>query len=189
LPSNGSSGGILVCINENNFEIIDYWIIQFSINIIIKNKNSEFTWLYTIVYGPPSPGQKSQFRKELQDIRVLSTLPWLVGGDFNVVRNKQERKGLTFNHSVSRKVNSFISENSLKDMRPRDRLYTWSNFISNPSFVCLDKFLCTIEWKNEFSNYLSKSLPRYQLDHNALIIKISTTISLNNNVIINFDKK
>jgi hypothetical protein len=58
------------------------------------------------------------------DIRALSDAPWLIGGDFNMVRNMQERKGHTYNYSLSKKFNSFISSHMLIDLRPKDRLYT-----------------------------------------------------------------
>jgi hypothetical protein len=60
LPFIGRSGGILVGINENKFEVSDSWILTYSISII-KNKDSGFTWLFTIVYGPVSLGLRRDF--------------------------------------------------------------------------------------------------------------------------------
>jgi hypothetical protein len=45
-------------------------------------------------------------------------------GDFKVVRSRAERKGKTFNHSVSVKFNAFINTNSLIDLKVSDRKYT-----------------------------------------------------------------
>jgi hypothetical protein len=111
---------------------------------MIKNKDSDFIWMFTSVYAPTSIGMRKYFWKELADIRALSNVPWLIGGDFNMVRNRLERKGKIYNHSISIKFNSFIFTNMLIDFRPKDRLYTWSNLRDNPSFACLDRFLCSI---------------------------------------------
>jgi hypothetical protein len=108
---------------------------------MLKNKDSGFIWIFTSVYAPTSLGLRNNFWKELIDIRSISNVPWLIGGDFNMVRNRSEHKGNIFNHSVSRKFNSFIDNNMLIDLKANDRLYTWSNLRDNPSFACLDRFL------------------------------------------------
>jgi exonuclease III len=42
LPSQGRSGGILLGINKGKLEILDSWILSFSISIMLKNKSSNF---------------------------------------------------------------------------------------------------------------------------------------------------
>jgi hypothetical protein len=126
--------------------------------------------------------------RELTDIRNFSDVVWLIGGDFNVVRNKQERKERSYNHSISTKFNSFININHLLDLRPQDRLYTWSNLREYPSLACLDRFLCTLSWEREFPNCINKSLPRYQSDHNTIILLTNNSITLDNTIPIRYDK-
>jgi hypothetical protein len=79
-----------------------------------------------------------------------------------MVRFKNERKGTTFNHVISRKFNTFINYNELIDLRTTDRSYTWSNLRITPYFAMLDRFLCSTSWESEFPLCISKSLPRYQ---------------------------
>jgi hypothetical protein len=147
-------------------------IKTFSITIILKNRNNGFEWMYTTIYGSTRISLKNNFWLELQPIRNQYDLAWLIGGDFNVVRFRTERKGLFFNHSISRKFNSFISHNQLIDLKPTDRSYTWTNKRIRPSFALLNRFLCSITWENKFPDSTSKSLPRYQFDHNIFNIKI-----------------
>jgi Endonuclease-reverse transcriptase len=126
--------------------------------------------MFTTVYGPTLLNLRNDFWNELNNIRTFSDVAWIIGGDFNVVRYRSERKGKFFNHSVSSKFNSFINSHHLIDLRPSDRKYTWSNLRNNPSLACLDRFLCTTAWERKFSYCANKSLPRYQSDHNALIL-------------------
>jgi hypothetical protein len=121
--------------------------LDFSITVLIRQKSLGFIWLYTSVYGPTTPNLRNIFWRELSNIRQYSDVSWLIGGDFNVVRNRNERKGRTFNHSVSVKFNSFINSNNLIDLKVSDRKFTWSNMRDNPSFACLDRFLCIIPWR------------------------------------------
>jgi hypothetical protein len=105
-----------------------------------------------------------------------------------VVRYRSERKGRTFNHSVSTKFNNFINNNQLIDLKSQDRRFTWSNMRIIPSMTCLDRFLCTTSWECKFSNCLNKSLPRYQLDHNANILLTDNTSRTDKNLAIKYDK-
>jgi hypothetical protein len=116
--------------------------------------------MFTSVYGPSNLRLRNNFWIELTNIRSISNVAWLIGGYFNVVRSRAERKGRTFNHSISNKFNTFIHRNQLIDLRTHDGLFTWSNLRIRPSFACLDRFLCTTSWEIEFPNCLNKSLPR-----------------------------
>jgi hypothetical protein len=111
LPSVGIAGGILIGVKENKFVILNSWILTYSITILIKNKNLGFIWMFTSIYGPIIPSQRNNFWNELNDIRKFSDVVWLIGEDFNVVRNRSEIKGHTFNHVVSAKFNNFINSN------------------------------------------------------------------------------
>lgn len=94
----------------------------------------------------------------------------MVNGDFNTARNIFERKDKTYNHSVSRRFNAFIDDMNFMDFKPQDRKFTWSNYRSKPSFALLDRFLVNLEWDKKFSFSYITSLPRYQSDHNAIIL-------------------
>jgi hypothetical protein len=124
------------------------------------------------------------------DIMALSHVPWLIGGDFNMVRNRQERKGHTNNCSISRKFIFFKSSHMLIDLRPKDRLYIiyMVKLRDNPSFAFLDRFLYSISWEKEFPGCISNSLSRFQSDHNALILKTTASNHINMNQIIKYDK-
>jgi hypothetical protein len=161
LPSIGRSGEILVGINEDKLEIINQFLLTFSITLIFKNKTSGYVWMYSTIYGSTINSQRNIFWQELSHIRSISNLPWLIGGDFNVVRYRSEKKGRSFNHSISNKFNSFINTHQLIDLKMTDRKFTWSNLRKLPSFACLDRFLCTTNWEHEFPYCISKSLPRY----------------------------
>jgi hypothetical protein len=118
--------------------------------------------MFTSIYGLSTVNLRNNFWNELSNIRTLSNVAWLIGGNFNVIRYRSERKGMIFNHSVSIKFNNFINNNQLIDSRPQGRRFTWSNMRILPSPVCLDRFLCTTSWEREFPNCLNKLLPRYQ---------------------------
>jgi hypothetical protein len=80
--------------------------------------------MFTSVYGPTLLRLRNNLWSELSNTRLLSDVAWLIGKDFNVVRHRSERKGRSFNHSISKKINNFINNNQLIDLKSNDRLYT-----------------------------------------------------------------
>lgn len=86
--SQGSSGGILVSINETKFELLNSWIMDFSISLHLRNKNEDFEWLFTVVYGPVISSQRSLFLAELRAISLFGIQSWLFCGDFNLIRTR-----------------------------------------------------------------------------------------------------
>jgi hypothetical protein len=92
---------------KKKLEIIQSWILTFIVTILVKYKSTGFIWMFILVYGPNTLSQRNEFWRELINIRTYFDVVWLIGGDFNVVRNRQERKDRTYNHLVSVKFNSF----------------------------------------------------------------------------------
>jgi hypothetical protein len=52
-----------------------------------------------------------------------------------------------------------------------DRLYTWSNNRSNPTFEKLDRFLVNPEWDLLFHNAMVRGLDRSLSDHAPLVLE------------------
>jgi Endonuclease/Exonuclease/phosphatase family len=83
----GNSYDILVGINNSLFSILNVWVIDFLISILLTNKNNNFSWLLTFVYGSVL-SYKFFFLFELRAISQIGYDFWLVGGDFNLIRKK-----------------------------------------------------------------------------------------------------
>jgi hypothetical protein len=64
-PSQRNSGGILVGINDSLYQVLDQWILDYSITVCLKNKADSFIWIFTVVYGPSTTSQKHEFLQEL----------------------------------------------------------------------------------------------------------------------------
>jgi hypothetical protein len=59
---------------------------------MIRNKASGLEMMYTTVYGPTKANLKINFWLELQHIRNLNNLTWLIGEAINVIRYRNEKK-------------------------------------------------------------------------------------------------
>lgn len=94
-PSEGRSRGILCFWDEDKLVVEEVVIGIHSISLRCKFINSDFTWMFTGVYGPPNPLDRKDLWRELEEIRGLWQLPWVLGGDFNEIRFMHERTSET----------------------------------------------------------------------------------------------
>ena len=112
---------------------------------------------------------------------------WLIMGDFNMIRRQSERTGLTFNHIISSRFNSFIRNNQLMELSLPDRKFIWARSLNSSSQALLDRVLCSTTWNAHFNLSKLSSLPRTYSDHNPIILD-TQAIVFHHSKLIRFDK-
>jgi exonuclease III len=91
LPPHGRSGGILVGINSDTLQVLKVSTGDFCVKLHIKCKRDGFEWILVPVYGAAQDEHKAEFLAELVRTCESETLPMLVGGDFNIIRKREEK--------------------------------------------------------------------------------------------------
>jgi hypothetical protein len=89
--SEGNSRGLLVGINISLFFILQTSILDYSIYVLLQNKQDSFTLLLTFVYGHVLSSHKKLFSEKIKFLSQLGCSSWLIGGDFNLLRKKYEK--------------------------------------------------------------------------------------------------
>jgi hypothetical protein len=87
----GRLGGILVGLNLDYFKIDQIVQGNFFMKFNLHNICNNFTWIFIAVYGPAHEEGKYSFLQELTQACNTETLPILIGGDFNIIRNQNEK--------------------------------------------------------------------------------------------------
>jgi hypothetical protein len=64
---------------------------DFYVKFHLRNKDDGFRWVLVAVYGAAQDEYKENFLAELVKTCANEDLPVLVGGDFNIIRNRQEK--------------------------------------------------------------------------------------------------
>jgi Endonuclease/Exonuclease/phosphatase family len=93
LPSVGSAGGILMGFNSSLFTSIFWHIGKYSITTYLENHFDKVKWACATVYRPVDPVLKLNFWDELTDIGLSWAGTWVIGDDFNAIRNRSEKIG------------------------------------------------------------------------------------------------
>lgn len=167
LPSIGRSGGILFGCDSELVSVVSVIKRQFSLSVILKNRTDNVEWMYTIVYAPVLITLKSAFWEELKQVRLSWAGIWLVSGDFNSIRTRDEKLGHNFNIRLSRKFNDFIHDSQLIEYKLTQRRFTWND---GTHFALLDRFFGSIEWDTQYEFCFVQDLSQFGSDHCPLLL-------------------
>ena len=90
-PSRGKSGGILCGISKDKFDILMTKCGKYILQLTLFDKSRNCSWALMIVYGATHDEQKPEFIVELSSMCHSTNIPYLVGGDFNIIRHCGEK--------------------------------------------------------------------------------------------------
>ncbi len=148
-------------------ERVEEAVGTFSVSCKFQNVSSRFEWAFSGVYGPIRNAERRLFWEGLSGICSWWDVPWVVGGDFNIVRFPSERVGSDQTSPAMRDFSDFISSLGLLDIPMEGGNMTWSNSMSRPR---LDRFLFSPSLEDHFSKIIQRHLPRLLSDHFPVLL-------------------
>lgn len=89
--SKGKSGGILVGILIERFDVGSFKQGEFMIQMNLWDKVVKTKWNLLVVYGSAHDENKMSFLAELSHFCATNTEPMIIGGDFNITRYLKEK--------------------------------------------------------------------------------------------------
>ncbi|XP_058722527.1 uncharacterized protein LOC131594419 [Vicia villosa] len=122
----GMSGGVITLWKEGSIEV------EFSFKgegyLGIKVLSKEFFYYMVNVYSPCCLRKKKLLWEKLLELKEkFSDGEWLLGGDFNAVKHRSERKGrgMFVNDSESSLFAEFIGESGLVEVPCKGKKFSW----------------------------------------------------------------
>ena len=122
------------------------------------------------VYGAAQPEFKEKFLTELVQACRKESLPVLIGGDFNIIRNPSEKNNDKFDSRWPFLVNAIIDGLDLREIEMSGRKFTWANSKTVPTYERLDRVLASTEWEQKFPLVTVDALTRKISDHTPLLL-------------------
>ncbi|XP_015169816.1 uncharacterized protein [Solanum tuberosum] len=96
------------------------------VTIQFKHNNKEF--IISVVYARCNALKRLELWEELESIAERVQYPWIIGGDFNVILNEEEKLGgLEFSPNEAIDFAAFISSGALSEVRWLGSKFTWWN--------------------------------------------------------------
>eukprot|EP00253_Pinus_taeda_P009203 PITA_09203 len=177
----GSAGGIAILWNPNDI-ILDSWTsmsrILTGLGRIVGTKEQV---VISGVYGPPSPGEKENFLNSMKIIlRLYSEAAWIIGGDFNLIKSLEEKKGgIRKRDHFMDKFNELIEDLRLVDIQTINGICTWNNRRGGKNQIAsrLDRFLVSEGIMNKDIFVETKIMPSLGSDHWPIRLEVDIKVN------------
>ena len=176
VPAIGSRSGILTAWNSASFSQQSFVSRRYSLSVTLASTSSNHTFTLTNVYGPADHSLTDAFLHELQELPTHISGPWLLVGDFNLLRSTSDKNNPLFNSSLAESFNTCINSLALLELPLLDRLYTWSNKRATPTLARLDRAFLDTDFSCLFPDSTLTSRVRSTSDHVPLLLTLHTNI-------------
>ena len=116
------------------------------------------------VYGAAHDYSKDDFLIELASMCSHTQVPYIVGGDFNILREIGDKNKTMSRSPYVDKFNSLINSLCLREIHMGRGKYTWTNKQKHPTLEKLDR------WEDLFPLVTARKLVTDMSDHNPLLL-------------------
>ncbi|XP_077252323.1 uncharacterized protein LOC143891665 [Tasmannia lanceolata] len=135
----------------------------------------------TAVYGRNYGGDRKALWENLELVNAAIQGPWIVLGDFNVIRSYDERSGGSpHKQNDIEDFNSCIYNCCLANLRSIGHSLSWNNraTMSERKYARLDRALVNDLWLQDFPLGFAEYRPPGISDHSPIIVSLNTHTSL-----------
>lgn len=139
--------------------------------LTLQQKADDFAWRLISVYGPVKDNLKQDFLNDLNVLIKSVDIPTLIGGDFNLIRRREEKSSGNVNVHLMDTFNDFVANTELRELHRGGGQYTWSNKQVQPIMVVLDRVFMNASWEAHFPLVTTHSITRVGSNHNPLMVK------------------
>lgn len=176
----GTEGGTISTVNTTYFQVVSFTHLTFSSTLILQSTACARNIAITNIYAPSSRALKQSFLNELLTIAQPDDSPWLIAGDFNLLRFPSDKNNHAFRQSEANAFNQTLDDLALIELPLLDRQFTWSNNRDTPTLERIDRASFNLGWADAFPNTSLSSLTRFTSDHVPLLVHVTTTIPRSN---------
>jgi len=148
------------------------------IDMLYNDFQDDWTMRITCIHALYVYHTRQLFWDELREISYANTFPWLCIGDFNDVLYPWEKFGkkpADRNRMLS--FRALINDCSIMELPNKGCKFTWMKNHMGDELVkeCLDRAMCSMEWRLLFPAAKVFVLPAIGSDHSPLIINSSAS--------------
>ncbi|KAL2237583.1 UNVERIFIED_CONTAM: hypothetical protein Sindi_0950000 [Sesamum indicum] len=171
----GSSGNRIWIAWDKNF--IDVDVVECGTQFIHCHVNIRALYesiAITVIYGANELVERRALWDSMETIAMQSAdIPWLVGGDFNTVRDLSEICGVSGDIRMAMEdFNTCIQNTGLLPFPMQGEWYTWHNCSAGPRNLWkrLDRMLINDRWMAQFPTSYYSSLTARTSDHSPMVL-------------------
>jgi exonuclease III len=126
-PANGTAGGILNALSNRHFDLVSHSIGTYSLTSEIKILANNNLIQISNIYAPTDHALKQDFLDQLPSLAPTQDTPWMLLGDFNLMRHSSEKNTYNFRQHEADTFNDMIHSLALIELPLLDRRFTWTS--------------------------------------------------------------
>ena len=128
----GSRGGILTAWNTSLFSLDSFISGRHTLTTVLTAAASEQRLTVTNVYAPADHRDSKHFLADLHELQPQISGPWVLTGDFNLIRCTTEKTTGNLDAALCSLFNDTLDRLGVVELPLLDRLFTWTNKQANP---------------------------------------------------------
>ena len=136
----------------------------------MRNRVTNFRFWVLNIYGPTQHNLSDDFIQEISFFCLNISLPVVMGGDLNLIRNNKERNHGLGDQRLMNLFNSFIGQFQLRKKFCSGTRFTWSNKQQYPTLIKLDMILVSTNWEMFYPTCFAWAKSRIGSDHSPLFL-------------------
>ncbi|XP_043697449.1 uncharacterized protein LOC122648282, partial [Telopea speciosissima] len=145
------------------------------INAKVSIMGTAGSFLCTIVYALNTVAERKDLWEDVGSLASAIATPWAVLGDFNVIRNHNEKiGGDPVRFEAIDDFNTFIEDSGLIDLKWKGEAMTWNNRQSGDARICckLDRVMVNLAWMDVFRTSEAIFHPPGLSDHSPVVVAV-----------------
>lgn len=101
IPSASKSGGLFCGVKKEKLEVVSWSLGKYILQVTVFYVEKQCVWALLNVYGAAHDEHKYEFLEELASFCSHLSMPYIVGGDFNILRHCGEKnKKMVTSHYI-----------------------------------------------------------------------------------------
>lgn len=145
IDAQNAAGGVFIAW-KHAYTLQNSFTTRHTCTVVLKHPSTGSNFAVTTVYGSSRDEEKEEFIREVSNLANHISIPWIMSGDFNLVRWLVDRSGNMRGFGLMFEFNDLIRELQLIDVQLQNRDYTWSNKQPVPIFSKLDRCFLSSDW-------------------------------------------
>jgi exonuclease III len=106
--ADGSRGGLVTAWDTNSLSLTSSHSTRFSLTTVLASTTTLVSFMVTNMYAPADHSLTDDFVSDMELLLDDVVGPWLVVGDFNLIRFPHEKNNDNFNRPLAEKFNNLI---------------------------------------------------------------------------------
>jgi len=126
---------------------------------------------------------------EMANTCSKESLPYIIGGDFNIMRRPEDKSSGVFDAKWPNLFNAVIESLDLKEIVMSGHQYTWAGPRDNLTFEKLDRVLVSTDWEYKFPLSTVEPRDRDISDHTPLVLNTGASTHSANQRPFKFERR